>query len=230
MKLSLGLLPLFFYGIIQAGTLNQLNKEQAPFKLPELGYKTSALAPAIDEATMQTHHGKHHKAYVDKLNGAMAENKSQISLLQILKSTKNFSMAVRNNAGGHWNHSFFWSILSPDAGKSKISKELAARIDKDFVSLEKMKEQFEKQSLDIFGSGWAWLIVGKDGSLKITSTPNQDNPLMDVVAPQGRPILGLDVWEHAYYLNYQNKRADYVKAFWGLVNWQQVSDYYSEKP
>lgn len=229
MKIKLLILATLFPTLSHAAPLNALNSEQAPFKLPTLPYKTSALAPVIDDKTMQIHHGKHHKAYVDKLNAALSEKGGKLTLVELLKSTKDFPASVRNNAGGHWNHSFFWTTLSPNSTKTKISVELKSQIEKDFGSLDKLKEQFEKQGQDLFGSGWVWLIVGSDGKLQITTTSNQDNPLMDTAPVQGRPILGLDVWEHAYYLKYQNKRADYAKAFWNVVNWDQVSSYFSEK-
>jgi Fe-Mn family superoxide dismutase len=219
------MLPIFS----QAASVKNLNSERAPFILPQLEYKTSALAPIIDEKTMTIHHGKHHKGYVDKLNAAISNKSTKLTLLEILQSTKKFPASVRNNAGGHWNHSFFWTVLTPAPDEKVIAPQLKARIDKDFGSLDQFKLQFEKQAQDLFGSGWVWLILKSDGSLQITNTQNQDNPLMDVVSPQGRPILALDVWEHAYYLNYQNVRADYIKAFWSVVNWSQVSGYFLEK-
>lgn len=215
--------------LVQAATIKKLNAERSPFKLPALPYATAALVPAIDEQTMTIHHSKHHQAYVDKLNAGLPKEDAKLSLVEILKSTQKFSIGVRNNAGGHWNHSFFWTVMTPDSGKTKISNKLKEKINKDFGSFDKFKEQYEKQGLDLFGSGWVWLIVNKDGNLQITSTINQDNPLMDIAVVQGQPILALDVWEHAYYLNYQNKRAEYIKAFWSIVNWNQVSDYFSEK-
>jgi len=229
MKLKLIVLATLFPIFAHAATLKSLNSERAPFKLPALPYKTSALEPAIDEQTMQLHHGKHHQAYVDNLNAALPESDKKLTLLEILKSTKKFPASVRNNAGGHWNHSFFWTILTPNSNKTKMSKKLQAQIEKDFGSVEKFKEEFETKAKSLFGSGWTWLIVDNSGKLQITTTANQDNPLMDVAEAQGRPILGLDVWEHAYYLKYQNKRGDYIKAFWNIVNWDQVSKYYSEK-
>lgn len=223
------MMSLIFPALVQATTLKKFNAERGPYKLPALPYKTSALVPAIDEQTMSLHHGKHHQAYVDKLNGALSKNDMKLSLLDILKSTQKYPMAVRNNAGGHWNHSFFWTVLIPNSDVNQISKSLKEKIDQDFGSFDKLKEQFESQALGLFGSGWVWLIVNNEGRLQIISTINQDNPLMDVATVKGKPILALDVWEHAYYLNYQNKRADYIKAFWSIVNWKQVSNYYSEK-
>ena len=195
------------------------------FTLPALPYSFDALEPNIDKETMQIHHDKHHQGYVDNLNKAVAgtdnENKS---LEELLKNAGSISPAVRNNGGGHWNHSFFWEILSPDGGGNPDGK-LAEAIDKEFGSLDEMKEKFNAAGASRFGSGWAWLGV-KDGSLAICSTPNQDNPLMDVAECKCTPILGCDVWEHAYYLKYQNKRADYLKAFWNVVNWKKVSEHF----
>ncbi len=197
------------------------------FTLPALPYAFHALEPNIDKETMQIHHDKHHQGYVDNLNKAVAgtENEDK-SLEELLKNAGSISPAVRNNGGGHWNHSFFWEILSPDGG-GKPDGKLAEAIDKAFGSLDEMKEKFNAAGATRFGSGWAWLGV-KDGSLAICSTPNQDNPLMDVAECKCTPILGADVWEHAYYLKYQNKRADYLKAFWNVVNWKKVSEHFEK--
>ncbi len=197
------------------------------FTLPALPYAFDALEPNIDKETMQIHHDKHHQGYVDNLNKAVAgtENEDK-SLEELLKNAGSISPAVRNNGGGHWNHSFFWEILSPDGG-GKPDGKLAEAIDKAFGSLDEMKEKFNAAGATRFGSGWAWLGV-KDGSLAICSTPNQDNPLMDVAECKCTPILGCDVWEHAYYLKYQNKRADYLKAFWNVVNWKKVSEHFEK--
>ncbi|MCF6310994.1 MAG: superoxide dismutase [Verrucomicrobiales bacterium] len=193
--------------------------------LPELPYAHDALEPTIDTQTMQIHHGKHHAAYVAKLNGALEGNaeleaKSICDLVKDLDAVpENIRGAVRNNGGGHWNHSFFWTIMAPNAGGAP-SGDLAAAIDSAFGSFDAMKEQFATAGMTRFGSGWAWLSV-KDGALVISSTANQDNPLMD---GSGSPILGVDVWEHAYYLNYQNRRPDYLGAFWNVVNWDAVAE------
>lgn len=191
------------------------------FTLPALPYAFDALEPHIDSQTMQIHHGKHHQAYVDNLNKAIAgtehENKS---LEELIASAGKISPAVRNNGGGHWNHSFFWKILSANAG-GKPSGKLADAINSTFGSFDSFQEKFNAAGAGRFGSGWAWLIV-KDGKLEITSTPNQDNPLMDVAEVKGKPILGVDVWEHAYYLKYQNRRPDYLKAVWNVINWKEV--------
>lgn len=193
------------------------------FTLPALPYDYDALEPHIDKLTMQIHHDKHHQAYVDNLNKAIAgtENEKK-SLEELLKNAGQYAVAVRNNGGGHWNHSFFWEILSPDGG-GKPEGKLAQAIDDAFGSLDAMKEKFNAAGAGRFGSGWAWL-GAKDGQLTICSTPNQDNPLMDVAECKCTPVLGCDVWEHAYYLKYQNKRGDYLKAFWEVVNWEKASE------
>ena len=196
------------------------------FTLPALPYAHEALEPHIDTATMQIHHGKHHQAYVDNLNKAIAgtehENKS---IEELVAAAGSISPAVRNNGGGHWNHSFFWESLSPDSG-NQPSGELASAINETFGSLDALKEKMNTAGTTRFGSGWAWLIL-KDGKLDVTSTPNQDNPLMDVAESKGTPLFGIDVWEHAYYLKYQNKRPDYLKAIWNVVNWSKVGERYS---
>lgn len=193
------------------------------FTLAPLPYAHDALEPHIDTLTMQIHHGKHHQAYVDNLNKAVTgtpnENKSLEELVAVAGS---ISPAVRNNGGGHWNHTFFWESLAANAGGSPSGK-LAEAINDTFGSFDAFKEKFSTAGMTRFGSGWAWLIV-KDGKLEVTSTPNQDNPLMDVAEVKGKPILGVDVWEHAYYLKYQNKRADYLSAFWNVVNWNKVAE------
>lgn len=193
------------------------------FTLAPLPYAHDALEPHIDTLTMQIHHGKHHQAYVDNLNKAIAgtdhENKS---LEELVASAGKISPAVRNNGGGHWNHTFFWESLDENGGGMPAGK-LAEAIFTAFGSFDAFKEKFANAGMTRFGSGWAWLIL-KDGKLEITSTPNQDNPLMDVAETKGKPILGVDVWEHAYYLKYQNKRADYLAAFWNVVDWKKVAD------
>lgn len=196
------------------------------FELPSLPYAHDALEPYIDKATMEIHHGKHHAAYVNNLNSAIEGTPlAGKSIEDIMKSISSSSAAVRNNGGGHYNHTLFWTILSKNGGKP--SSELAAAIDKAFGSFDSFKEEFAKAGATRFGSGWAWLIVDQSGELKVTSTPNQDNPLMDVAEVKGTPILGMDVWEHAYYLKYQNRRPDYIAAFWSVVNWEEVSKRYA---
>ena len=194
------------------------------FTLPKLPYAPEALEPHIDAQTMQIHHGKHHQAYVDNLNKAIAgtehENKS---LEELVASAGKISPAVRNNGGGHWNHSFFWEILGPNGGQP--SGKLAEAINQTFGSLDGLKEKVNAAGTTRFGSGWAWLIV-KDGKLEVTSTANQDNPLMDVAEVKGTPILGIDVWEHAYYLKYQNRRPEYLTNVWNAINWSKVAEHY----
>ncbi|HEX7015104.1 MAG TPA: superoxide dismutase [Cyclobacteriaceae bacterium] len=193
------------------------------FTLPNLPYAFNALEPHIDARTMEIHHGKHHNAYVTNLNKAIAGTDAEnLSLEEICRSVSKYPAAVRNNGGGHYNHSLFWTILGPDAG-GKPSGALAQAIDSAFGSFDAFKTKFSEAAAGRFGSGWAWLIVDANKKLAVTSTPNQDNPLMDVAENQGTPILGLDVWEHAYYLNYQNRRPDYIAAFWNVVNWQEVA-------
>ena len=192
------------------------------FELPSLPYAFDALEPHFDARTMEIHHGKHHNAYVTNLNNAIAGTDLEGKSLEELMKVAGSNTAVRNNGGGHWNHSMFWQILSPTGGGAP-SGELAAAIDAKFGSFDAFKEKFANAGMTRFGSGWAWLLI-KDGKLEISSTPNQDNPLMDVAEVKGMPILGVDVWEHAYYLKYQNRRADYLGAFWSVVNWSKVAD------
>lgn len=206
--------------------LKNLGELTSPFTLAPLPYAYEALEPTIDTATMKLHHDKHHKAYVDKLNEALKDKK--VSLKSLFSKISKESPAVRNNAGGHYNHSFYWEIMSPVQGDREMPEALKNLITKNFKSVESFKEQFEKAGTDQFGSGWVWLILKKDGTLKITATANQDNPLMDVAKERGLPILGADVWEHAYYLKYFNVRGDYLKNFWTVVNWKLVLEHYEE--
>ncbi len=204
------------------------------FELPALPFPANALEPHIDARTNEIHHDKHHAAYVTNLNNAIKGN-AELEAKSIDEIVKNLGAvpeeirtAVRNNGGGHWNHTFFWNILGANDG-SKPSGALAEAIDKAFGSFEAFQEKFQAAGAGRFGSGWAWLIVKSDKSLAIGSTPNQDNPLMEGVSELlGTPILGVDVWEHAYYLNYQNRRPDYLKAFWNVVNWQTVEKLYAD--
>jgi superoxide dismutase, Fe-Mn family len=197
------------------------------FTLPALPYAHDALESYIDTTTMQIHHGKHHQAYVDNLNKAIAgtpnENKS---LEELVKVAGTISPAVRNNGGGHWNHSFFWEILGPKTGGAPTG-DLGDAINSAFGSFDSFKEKFSAAGATRFGSGWAWLIV-KDGKLEVSSTPNQDNPLMDVAEIKGTPILGVDVWEHAYYLKYQNRRPEYLSNIWNVINWSKVSEHFAK--
>ena len=201
----------------------------APFSLPPLPYAAAALEPVIDAQTMTLHHDRHHQAYVDALNKAVAADpalKGQ-SLDALVAKAGTLPVAVRNNAGGHWNHSFFWKTMAPPAQAGQPSPALAAAIDRQFGSLAAFKAAFKEAGTKRFGSGWVWLVAKADGTLAITSTPNQDNPLMDVAEVKGTPILGNDVWEHAYYLKYQNRRADYLDGWWQVVDWKTVSDRYA---
>ncbi|MGC6328930.1 superoxide dismutase [Rhizorhabdus sp. FW153] len=199
------------------------------FALAPLPYAANALEPAIDAQTMIIHHDKHHQAYVDNLNKVVAADPalSGQTLEQLVARAGTLPAAVRNNAGGHWNHNFFWTTMAPPAEAGQPSAELTRAITAQFGSLDAFKAQFKAAGTARFGSGWVWLIVGKDGKLAITSTPNQDNPLMDVAEVKGTPILGNDVWEHAYYLKYQNRRADYLDGWWQVVNWAEVSKRYA---
>ncbi|WP_292065147.1 superoxide dismutase [Brevundimonas sp. UBA7664] len=194
------------------------------FTLPPLPYAYDALEPAIDKETMTFHHDKHHQAYVDNLNKAVdADSALQgKSLEELFAHISKAPKAVRNNGGGHWNHSLFWELLAPVGETGEPSAELAAAIDRDLGGMDTFKEAFNAAGAGQFGSGWAWLIV-QDGKLKVTSTPNQDNPLMDVADEKGAVVLAADVWEHAYYLKYQNRRPDYLKAFWTVVNWNKAN-------
>jgi superoxide dismutase, Fe-Mn family len=198
------------------------------FTLPDLPYAHNALEPSIDAKTMEVHHGKHHAGYTSKLNAAIEGTPLDgKSIEDILADVSKHSTGVRNNGGGFYNHSLFWEIMGPNGGGNP-SGELAAAIDKAFGSFEKFKEAFTTAATGQFGSGWAWLIKQADGSLAVTSTPNQDNPLMDVADKKGTPILGLDVWEHAYYLHYQNRRPAYVENFFNVINWDKVAEHYSK--
>ena len=196
------------------------------FELPPLPYANNALEPYIDATTMEIHHDKHHAAYLNNLNAALKgtewENKK---IEEILANAGSISPAVRNNGGGFYNHNLFWEIMGPNKG-GEPAGDLGEAIRKTFGSFDEFKTQFADAGTKRFGSGWAWLIVKADKSLAITSTPNQDNPLMDVAEIKGTPILGCDVWEHAYYLKYQNKRPDYISNWWNVVNWDEVSNRY----
>ncbi len=201
---------------------------KGPHALGDLPYSHDALEPYIDKQTMEIHHGKHHQAYVNNLNNAIeGTDLADKNLEEIFKNMSQHPTAVRNNGGGHWNHTLFWEIMGPN-GEGKPSGDLLQAIEKRFTSFESFKEEFEKAALTRFGSGWAWLIVDDNGELQVTSTPNQDNPLMDVADMEGMPILGIDVWEHAYYLKYQNKRPEYVANFWNVINWDAVANNYEK--
>ncbi|MCK6616745.1 MAG: superoxide dismutase [Cyclobacteriaceae bacterium] len=194
-----------------------------PFTLPNLPYAFNALEPHIDARTMEIHHGKHHNAYVTNLNNAIANTDAdKLSIEEICKNISKYPVAVRNNGGGHYNHSLFWTIMGPNAGGAPTGA-LADAINSAFGNFDEFKTKFAAAGAGRFGSGWAWLIVDGSKKLQITSTPNQDNPLMDIAEVKGTPVLGLDVWEHAYYLNYQNRRPDYIAAWWNVVNWAEVA-------
>lgn len=197
------------------------------FELEALPYANDALEPHIDKETMEIHHDRHHQAYVDNLNKAIAGTDAEnASLEDILANISKYPAAVRNNGGGHYNHKLFWSILGPNAG-GQPTGELADAINAAFGSFEELKTQLQNAGATRFGSGWSWLIVTADGKLAVTSTPNQDNPLMDVAEVNGTPILGIDVWEHAYYLKYQNKRPAYLDAIFNVINWDAVAANYA---
>ncbi|MCC7533589.1 MAG: superoxide dismutase [Bacteroidia bacterium] len=210
--------------VLQAAVkkVNQVSGNE--FVLPDLEYSYEALEPHIDATTMRIHHTKHHQAYITNLNNAIAKETSlkgktlEQLITNINSLPETVKSAIRNNGGGHWNHSFFWQIMNPG---SKMSKKTETALIQNFGSVDEFKKQFEKAGLTQFGSGWAWLIK-QNNKLLVTATPNQDNPLMDIAAVKGTPILGIDVWEHAYYLKYQNKRNDYLQAFWNVVNWEKV--------
>ncbi len=196
------------------------------FTLPSLPYAHDALEPHFDTMTMQIHHSKHHQAYVDNLNKAIAGTEHEHkSIEELMASISTLPMAVRNNGGGHFNHSLFWEILSPNGGGTPTGK-LAEAIESQLGGFEKFKADFANAGMTRFGSGWAWLCVKADKTLCVCSTPNQDNPTMDFAECPGTPIIGMDVWEHAYYLHYQNRRADYIGAFWNVINWDEVSKRY----
>jgi Fe-Mn family superoxide dismutase len=198
------------------------------FELPALPYATDALEPHIDKLTMEIHHGKHHQAYVTNLNKALeGKPEATSSIEDIVKNISKFPAPVRNNGGGHYNHTFFWSILTPNGG-GEPTGELAEAIKATFGSFGEFKTKLSEAGATRFGSGWAWLIVTADKKLAVTSTPNQDNTLMDIAEVKGTPILGVDVWEHAYYLKYQNRRPDYLAAFFNVINWNHVADLYKK--
>ena len=198
------------------------------FTLPALPYATDALEPSIDKLTMEIHHGKHHQAYVTNLNKALeGKPEADWSIEDIVKSISKFPPAVRNNGGGHYNHSLFWTILGPGAG-GEPTGPLADAITSTFGSFADFKTKVNEAGATRFGSCWAWLIVTPDKKLAVTSTPNQDNPLMDIAEVKGTPIFGIDVWEHAYYLKYQNRRPDYLAAVWSVINWNHVAELYSK--
>lgn len=200
-----------------------------PYALPPLPYAYDALEPYIDKETMMLHHGKHHKAYIDKLNSALNASSGEKDILKLLPNVSKLDPSIRNNGGGHYNHSIFWLLMRPfDSTSSILPKGNSARAIKlKYGHIDELKKNFNEAASKVFGSGWCWLIV-QNKELKIVTTSNQDNPLMDIVPEIGMPILALDVWEHAYYLKYQNKRIDYINNWWNLVNWDRVETMYNE--
>lgn len=206
--------------------------DEGPFKLPPLPYAYNALEPFVDAQTMEIHYTKHHQKYVDNLNAALAkapELKGK-TIEEINSAIDNLPegvrTALRNNGGGHWNHSFFWQILSTRSEISQPSGKLKDVMISQWQTLDNFKDQFKQAGMGVFGSGWVWMIRDKEGKLSITTTPNQDNPLMDIASAKGKPIIGIDVWEHAYYLKHQNKRADYLDAIWNVINWKRAMELY----
>jgi superoxide dismutase, Fe-Mn family len=214
---------LFFFVFLLIGTVNVT----AQFTQEALPYAFDALEPSIDARTMEIHYGKHHAAYVSNLNAALKEagREADRDIEAILANISSYSPAVRNNGGGHYNHTLFWNILTPERG-SRPSDRLLQAINAQFGDMERLKTTLNREAATRFGSGWAWLVVTPDKRLAVTSTPNQDNPLMNIVPLKGTPILGIDVWEHAYYLKYQNRRGDYLQAIWDVINWKTVSELY----
>lgn len=193
------------------------------FELPKLDYAYNALEPHFDAMTMEIHHSKHHAAYTNNLNAALEGTAdANLTIEALMADVSKRSVAVRNNGGGFYNHNLFWKVIGPNSG-GKPSGDLLAAIEKNFGSFDAFKDEFSKAAATRFGSGWAWLVKQADGKLVVSSTPNQDNPLMDLAEVKGTPILGLDVWEHAYYLKYQNRRPDYIQSFWNVVNWNEVA-------
>lgn len=227
LPVGLAAMKLVSGGGIAPAMAAEAEKVSGPFTLPKLPYAYNALSSAIDAKTMEIHHSKHHQAYIDKLNEEVSKDArlKGKSLEDIMKNVSKYATAVRNNAGGHWNHSFFWENMSPTA--SEPSPELMKAIEDTYGTFDNFKKEFEEAGTKQFGSGWVWLIVTSELTVEIQTTPNQDNPLMDVAELGGDPILGNDVWEHAYYLKYQNKRADYLKSWWKVVNWAKVSERFS---
>ncbi len=230
---------LIAFTLVSCGQVNENEKNNLETKktdkvmstkheLGALPYAYDALEPYIDKQTMEIHHTKHHQAYVNKLNDALeGKDFANKPLEELFKNMSKYPVGVRNNGGGHWNHTLFWTVLGPNGG-GRPSGDLLKAIENKFGDFEKFQEEFNTAAATRFGSGWAWLIVDGNGELKVTSTPNQDNPLMDIAEVKGVPILAIDVWEHAYYLKYQNRRPDYINNFWNVINWEEVEKRYSE--
>lgn len=228
MKNSIQITIIIFMTMFHVQMNGQTDNTSSEFELPQLKYTYDDLEPFIDAQTMEIHHSRHHQGYVNKLNKAIAGTPlAGSSLEEILQNVSGYSSAVRNNAGGHYNHSLFWRILTP-VKNTKPSRNLMKAINRDFGSLENLKMKLNEAASQQFGSGWAWLSVDANNKLVVSSTPNQDNPMMDIAEKKGTPIIGIDVWEHAYYLKYQNKRGDYLSAIWNVINWDEVSAIYEE--
>lgn len=214
-------------GVALALTATMINAGETVHVFEPLPYAFDALEPHIDAETMEIHYSRHHRAYFDNMMKALGGTRLEnLPLESLFNKIGELPAVLRNNAGGHWNHSMFWKVMSPEGG-GRPTGDLAKAIDADFGSFENFRQQFNQAAATRFGSGWAWLCVAADGTLFVSSTANQDNPLMDVVSPRGTPILGLDVWEHAYYLKYRNRRGSYVEAFWNVINWPEVAARYS---
>ncbi|WP_280136885.1 superoxide dismutase [Devosia chinhatensis] len=215
---------------VLALSMPAMAQESAAFSLPELGYDYDALEPVIDAQTMELHHSKHHQSFVDNLNNAVEDGTipADANVEDLVASASEYPTGIRNSAGGHWNHTFFWQIIGPVEEAGEPSDDFAAAIDAVYGSMDEFKAAFEEAGAGRFGSGWVWLVVTDAGELEITTTPNQDNPLMDLAEVQGTPVLGNDVWEHAYYLTYNNRRAEYLSNWWDVVNWDEVSDRYAQ--
>lgn len=230
---------LLAFTLVSCGQVNENEKNNLETKktdkvmstkheLGALPYAYDALEPYIDKQTMEIHHTKHHQAYVNKLNDALeGKDFANKPLEELFKNMSKYPVGVRNNGGGHWNHTLFWTVLGPNGG-GRPSGDLLKAIENKFGDFEKFQEEFNTAAATRFGSGWAWLIVDENGEIRVTSTPNQDNPLMDIAEVKGVPILAIDVWEHAYYLKYQNRRPDYINNFWNVINWEEVEKRYSE--
>ena len=214
--------------------LVEIEPVHGAFELPALGYEYNALEPFIDATTMTIHHSKHHQAYITKLNEAVEktpelQHKSLMELITNINGTpESVRMAIINHGGGHFNHSFFWQLMSPSAKSSTAGEALLTAINTKWGSMDNFKVEFAKSATGVFGSGWAWLVKDKENALSIMTTPNQDNPVMDIMPQKAKPIMGIDVWEHAYYLKHQNKRADYITDFWNVIDWAQVTKWYAE--
>jgi Fe-Mn family superoxide dismutase len=231
--LGLAALGKSLFGNVDPSALKQFEntlQEKEAFVLPDLPYANDALEPFIDKETMAIHHGKHHKAYVDNLNKALQSHTGPKTLKDLFENASKLSPAIRNNSGGHYNHSLFWTIMNTPSSNSsnEAEGELLTALKTHFISTEQFRKEFSEQALKIFGSGWCWLVLSPEKQLKVCVTANQDNPLMDLSPIKGTPILALDVWEHAYYLKYQNKRADYIQNWWKLVNWKKAEQLYKD--